>query len=57
MAAQVKSVLQAACATDGGLVSRVNALVDNLDDLLRQEGFDPTTSKLIPGQSQTRIPA
>ena len=57
MAAQIESVLRATCATDGSLVSRVNALVDNLDDLLRQEGFDPTTSKLTPGQSQTRIPA
>ncbi len=44
MADQVKAVLQAACAVDGRVMQRVNALLDNLDDLLRQEGFDPTTS-------------
>ena len=44
MAEQVEGMLQAACAVDGSLVSRVHALVDNLDELLRQEGFDPATS-------------
>ena len=44
MAEQVEGVLQATSATDGSLVSQVNALLDNLDELLRQEGFDPATS-------------
>lgn len=44
MAPQIEAVLQAACVTDGSLVRRVHLLLDNLDDLLRQEGFDPATS-------------
>ena len=36
--------LQAACLVDGRLVQQVNALLDNLDELLRQEGFDLATS-------------
>jgi hypothetical protein len=44
MAHQVEVVLEAACAADGRLVRKVHLLLDNLDDLLRQEGFDPATS-------------
>jgi hypothetical protein len=44
MADQIEAVLQAACLVDGRLVQRVDALLDNLDPLLRQEGFDPATS-------------
>jgi predicted nucleotidyltransferase len=44
MAPQIEAVLQAPCTVDGGLVPKVHFLLDNLDDLLRQEGFDPTTS-------------
>jgi hypothetical protein len=44
MADQVEAVLQAVCTVDGRVVQQVKALLDNLDDLLRQEGFDPTTS-------------
>jgi hypothetical protein len=44
MAYQLAALLQAACSTDGSVVKRVNALLDNLDDLLRREGFDPATS-------------
>jgi len=45
MAEHLESVLEAACATDGSLLAKVNALLDNLDDLLRREGFDPATSE------------
>jgi hypothetical protein len=48
MAEQIEGTLQAACAVDGSLVSQVNTLVDNLDELLRQEGFDPATSRPRP---------
>ena len=44
MADQIEAVLQAACLVDGRLVQQVNALLDNLDELLRQEGFDLATS-------------
>lgn len=44
MAHQVEAVLEAACAADGPLVRKVHLLLDNLDHLLRQEGFDPATS-------------
>lgn len=44
MADQIEAVLQAACLVDGRLMQQVNALLDNLDELLRQEGFDPATS-------------
>jgi hypothetical protein len=44
MADQIAALLQAACSADAGIVKRVNALLDNLDDLLRREGFDPATS-------------
>ena len=44
MADQIAALLQAACSADASIVKRVNALLDNLDDLLRREGFDPATS-------------
>ncbi len=44
MAEQVTALLQATCSWDGNVVQQVNALLDNLDDLLRREGFDPATS-------------
>jgi hypothetical protein len=43
MAAQLRAVLQAACSMDD-VLQQTNTLLDNLDDLLRQEGFDPATS-------------
>jgi len=45
MAASIEEVLQAACKVDGNLPVAVHALIDGLDDLLRQEGFDPATSR------------
>jgi hypothetical protein len=44
MADQIAALLQAACSADASIVKRANALLDNLDDLLRREGFDPATS-------------
>lgn len=44
MAEQVEAVLQATCATDGSLLQRVRALLDSLDDLLRQDGFEGRTT-------------
>jgi hypothetical protein len=44
MAKEIAELLQSACSADGEIVKRVNALLDNLDDLLRREGFDPATS-------------
>lgn len=41
---QVEGVLRTACEVDQGLITRVNALVDGLDRLLVEEGFDPETS-------------
>jgi hypothetical protein len=43
MASQLTALLQAACSMDG-VLQQANVLLDNLDDLLRQEGFDPATS-------------
>ncbi|MBU0491522.1 MAG: DUF4037 domain-containing protein [Chloroflexi bacterium] len=45
MADQIEGVLQAACAADGGLVQQVQVLLDNLDEWMRQEGFDPAASR------------
>jgi hypothetical protein len=44
MADQIEAVLQAACLGDSRLVQQANTLLDNLDELLRQEGFDLATS-------------
>jgi predicted nucleotidyltransferase len=44
MVHQVEGVLRAASSTDGSLIARIEALVDSLDELLLQEGFDPETS-------------
>ena len=41
---QVEAVLRAACNPDPDLVVRIAALVDDLDQLLLKEGFDPRTS-------------
>ena len=43
MAAGLSALLQAACSLDD-VLQQTNTLLDNLDDLLRQEGFDPATS-------------
>ncbi len=43
MAAQLTALLQATRPADG-VLQLTNALLDNLDDLLRQEAFDPETS-------------
>lgn len=45
MAASVNAVLQSACRVNGSLPAAVHTLIDALDDLLRQEGFDPVTSR------------
>jgi hypothetical protein len=47
MAEQITALLRAACSLDGGVVQRTGALLDSLDDLLRQEGFDPATSESL----------
>ena len=44
MADQIAALLQVICSEDASIVKRVHALLDNLDDLLRREGFDPATS-------------
>jgi hypothetical protein len=44
MAEQIADLLQAACSLDSSVMQRTDALLDNLDDLLRQDGFDPATS-------------
>jgi hypothetical protein len=41
---QAEDVLRAACAADATLITKVNTLVDGLDRLLLEEGFDPATS-------------
>jgi hypothetical protein len=47
MAEQITALLQAACSLDGSVMQRTIALLDNLDDVLRQEGFDPATSASV----------
>jgi hypothetical protein len=47
MAEQITALLQAACSLDGSVMQRTNTLLDSLDDMLRQEGFDPATSALV----------
>ena len=44
MSLHVASVLHAAASTDPGLITDIQTLVDGLDQLLREEGFDPATS-------------
>jgi len=44
MAKHVEHVLRAASAADQSLVSAIDSLVDSLDRLLLEEGFDPETS-------------
>jgi hypothetical protein len=44
MSSQVDDVLRAACAADATLITKVNTLVDGLDRLLQEQGFDPETS-------------
>jgi hypothetical protein len=41
---QVAALLQAVGSTDGRVVRQIDTLLDNLDDLLQQQGFDPATS-------------
>jgi hypothetical protein len=45
MAASIEKVLQAACQVGESLPVAVHALIDPLDDLLREEGFDPASSQ------------
>lgn len=45
MAADVTAVLQAAGTPETGLLAHLNRLLDRLDALLAQEGFDPKTSQ------------
>jgi len=44
MVTQVEEVLRAVSSPDQSLVVRIEELVDNLDQLLLEEGFDPETS-------------
>jgi len=44
MSLHVERVLHAATLTDPSLITDIEALVDGLDQLLREEGFDPATS-------------
>ena len=44
MAQQVEGVIRAASSPDELLVEKIEALVDRLDGLMREEGFDPATS-------------
>ena len=44
MANQIKEILGAVCTADAGLVQRVHLFLDDLDELLEAEGFDPATS-------------
>jgi hypothetical protein len=44
IAEQVSALLQAASSTDGRVIKQTNVLLDNLDDLLHQQGFNPATS-------------
>lgn len=41
---QVESLMIASCSLRGNVVIQVRKLLDNLDELLDQEGFDPATS-------------
>jgi hypothetical protein len=45
MAGQVNAVLQAAAAPDQDLLAKIDLLIDGLDQLLLNEGFDPKTSQ------------
>jgi hypothetical protein len=45
MAASIDEVLQAAWQVDGSLPVAVHALIDPLDELLREVGFDPASSR------------
>jgi hypothetical protein len=44
MVVQVEGVLRAASSLDSTLIARIEELVDGLDQLLLEEGFDPSTS-------------
>ena len=44
MVDQVEGVLRAVSSADQGLVARIEELVDGLDQLLLEQGFDPETS-------------
>jgi len=44
MVVQVEEVLRAACSADQSLITWIEDLVDGLDQLLPEEGFDPETS-------------
>lgn len=47
MAEDVAVVLRAAGAPENGLLTHLNRLLDRLDDLLIQQGFDPSTSQPV----------
>jgi len=48
MTDQVKDVLQAAATPDQNLLAKIDLLIDGLDHLLLEEGFDPETSQPMP---------
>ena len=45
MAADIDAVLRASATADQRLMTQVSRLLDHLDQLLQQEGFDPYTSR------------
>jgi hypothetical protein len=47
MAPQVKRVLCATAGCDGDLIVEISEMLDDLDRLLVDEGFDPETSRPI----------
>lgn len=44
---QVKTVLQLAASSDEELLIALDRLMGNLDELLRQEGFDPGKTRTL----------
>jgi hypothetical protein len=45
MASDIETVIRSAASADQGCVPQVTTLLDRLDQLLEQEGFDPCTSQ------------
>jgi predicted nucleotidyltransferase len=48
MVIQVERVLHASSSADQNLIVSIEELIDSLDELLREEGFDPETSLPVP---------
>jgi hypothetical protein len=52
MVDQVEGVLRAMPSADQSLIARIEELVDGLDQLLVEEGFDPETSLPLAQRDQ-----